>query len=142
MKHTFSLNLIFLLAFNLTQAQEMRVFEIGEKSKFDSLRYSGVVWALSDSQMGDGVSNEPMLQQLVKLYPEGVVWERSLYKDKFESVTDRWFVIRDSRCLVFERLRWSWGGVFGYLNGNTVKKMEDFQSLLEREIGKPVNFSD
>jgi hypothetical protein len=130
------------LSFGQDKGQPNTTAEI---SRFDSLMNAGYKWDIS-GPMGSG-ANQEILEILAKLYPQGVTSERVSYPTlKYPKTVDRWFIVNGSSCFVYEYVRWRFTdvdvGVFGFLNGVEIRKIDDFFKLLERDIGKPVEFHD
>ena len=115
---------------------EPQIFEVGQVSRFDNLvSTEGYDWKLSDPE--GKADNQKTLDALTRLYPKGVTWERCSYDGKFSKTVDRWIIINNDDCLVYEWLEWSWGGVFGYVNGVSTKTMDQFDMALKRDGGTP-----
>jgi hypothetical protein len=115
---------------SLAQVEPIHI-AVGEVSRFDSLIASkGNEWTLSPTNIG---ANEVVLQELAKIYPNGATWERSHYKNEKHTWTvDRWFFNdRRSSCKVLEKMVYSWGGVFCYMNGVRIETLAAFEATLQ-----------
>lgn len=111
------------------------VFADNELSRFDDLLESGEHdWVLTEN--GES-QNSVVRAELSNIYPEGVTWERCSYSGKFDKTVDRWIIIQGKDCSVYEWFNWSWGGVFGYIDGVRSKSEEQFNLALKKDGGSP-----
>lgn len=120
----------FLMPLHL-KAQEYGTHRM---TPFDSLIWSGS-HAWNSGKLAT-IGNKSVLDELIKLYPEGISHEQVNYDGKHKHVVDRWIVIRSPECHVYEYKRWEWGGVFGFENGVEIPRIDDFKERLERAVGK------